>query len=46
MNTFLYVLYRVTGTKKRECPACGSVVKKGITVCPKCGFDFIKAAGN
>ena len=46
MNTFLYVLYRVTGTKKRECPACGSKVKKGITVCPKCSFDFMKAAGN
>ena len=46
MNTFLYVLYRITGGKKRECPACGSRVKVGITNCSKCGFDFMKAAGN
>ena len=46
MNTVLYVLYRVTAGKKRECPACGSKVKKGITVCAKCNFDFMKAAGN
>ncbi len=44
MNTFLYVLYRVTGGKKRECPACGQNVKKGLTVCPSCNFDFMKAA--
>jgi hypothetical protein len=44
MNTFLYVLYRITGTKKRECPACGQNVKKGLTVCPSCDFDFKKAA--
>jgi hypothetical protein len=46
MNTFLYVLYRVTGGKKRVCPACGSKVKVGVTNCSKCGFDFMKAAGN
>ena len=44
LNTFLYVLYRITGTKKRECPACGQAVKKGLTVCPSCNFDFMKAA--
>jgi len=41
---FLYVLYRVTGTKKRECPACGQNVKKGLTVCPSCSYDFFKNA--
>ncbi len=46
MNTFLYVLYRVTGGKKRDCPACGVGVKKGLTVCPSCSFDFAKAAGK
>ena len=46
MNTFLYVIYRVTGTKKRECPACGQTVKKGLTVCPSCNFDFMKAASG
>ncbi len=44
LNTFMYVLYRVTGGKKRECPACGNNVKRGLTVCPSCQFDFMKAA--
>ena len=44
MNTFLYVLYRITGGKKRECPACGNNVKKGLIVCPSCNYDFMKAA--
>jgi hypothetical protein len=44
MNIVLYVLYRITGGKKRECPACGQNVKKGLTVCPFCNFDFMKAA--
>ena len=46
LNVFLYVLYRVTGTKKRLCPACGQTVKKGLTVCPSCNFDFMKAASG
>jgi len=44
MNVVLYVIYRVTGTKKRECPACGQTVKKGLTVCPSCSYDFFKNA--
>ena len=44
MNTILYVLYRITATKKRLCPACGSKVPVGLTVCEKCLFDFRKAA--
>jgi threonine/homoserine/homoserine lactone efflux protein len=46
MNVVLYVLYRITGGKKRQCPACGKNVKKGLTICPSCNFDFMKAAGN
>jgi hypothetical protein len=46
MNTFLYVLYRITGGRKRDCPACGVGVKKGLTVCPSCKYDFMKAAGG
>lgn len=46
LNTFLYVLYRITGGKKRDCPACGVGVKKGLTVCPSCNYDFRKAAGG
>lgn len=37
----LGVLWLVTNRKKtRECPACGSDVKKGLTECRKCGHDF------
>ena len=43
MNTFLYVLYRITGGRKRDCPVCGVGVKKGITICHSCGHDFKKA---
>ena len=46
MNVVLYVIYRVTGGKKRDCPACGMGVKKGLTVCPSCNHDFMKAAGG
>jgi hypothetical protein len=46
MNTFLYVLYKITGGKKRDCPACGVGVKKGLTICQACNFDFAKAASG
>lgn len=44
LNTFLYVIYRVTGSKQRQCPGCGNRVKKGLTVCPTCKFNFLKNA--
>jgi hypothetical protein len=44
INIILYILYRITATKKRTCPACGSKVPVGLTVCEKCLFDFRKAA--
>jgi hypothetical protein len=44
INVVHYVLYRVTGGKKRECPACGQTVKKGLTVCPSCTYDLFKNA--
>ena len=46
MNVVLYVIYRVTGGRKRDCPACGVGVKKGLTVCSACNFDFMKAASG
>jgi hypothetical protein len=46
VNVVLYVLYRITAKKNRRiCPACGITVAIGLTVCPKCSFDFAKAAG-
>jgi zinc-ribbon domain len=29
---------------RRECPACGTHVKRGETTCPSCGHDFRAAA--
>ena len=45
LNIILYILFRVTAKKKRECPACGVKVPVGVTVCQKCLFDFKKQAG-
>ena len=46
INIPLYILYRVISKKGRTCPACGGQVKVGLTVCPKCQFDFAKASGS
>lgn len=40
----LYIIYRITAKKGRECPACGSKVPVGLTVCEKCLYDFRKQA--
>ena len=45
LNIILYILFRVTAKKKRECPACGVKVPVGVTVCQKCSFDLKKQAG-
>ena len=42
----LYIIYRITGKKRRVCPACGENVPVGLTVCQKCLFDFRKMAGE
>ena len=44
INVPLYIIYRVTGSKQRLCPACGLRVKPGKLLCPACGFDFFKNA--
>lgn len=40
IDIILGIIWLVTNRKKRECPVCGSDVKKGVTVCKKCGYDF------
>jgi hypothetical protein len=45
INVPLYIIYRVTGSKARTCPACGVKVPVGLTECKKCLFDFKKQAG-
>jgi hypothetical protein len=44
IDVILGVIWMVTNKNKRTCPACGRNVKKGLLVCPNCGFDFAAAA--
>lgn len=45
-DMILGLIWLVTNrSKKRDCPACGSSVKRGVTVCPTCSFDFVRAFG-
>jgi predicted nucleic acid-binding Zn ribbon protein len=39
---FFSLIWFMTRPKKRDCPACGYSVKKGITVCSNCKYDFAK----
>ncbi len=39
-DLILGLLWLVTGRSHRECPACGSRVKRGRTICVRCGHDF------
>ncbi len=36
----LAVLWFMTRGRHRACPVCGNDVKKGRSVCKKCGYDF------
>jgi hypothetical protein len=36
----LSLVWFMTRPKGRTCPHCGEDVKKGLTVCRKCGYDF------
>lgn len=41
VDIILGVLYLVTNRgRKRDCPACGVGVKRGLTACRGCGYDF------
>ena len=46
IDVILGVTWVVTNKNKRSCPACGQNVKKGLTVCPSCHFNFAAAAGG
>jgi hypothetical protein len=46
VDVILGVTWLVTNKSKRSCPACGQNVKKGLTVCPSCQFNFTAAAGG
>jgi hypothetical protein len=42
----LSLIWFMTRPRTRDCPACGSSVKRGVTVCPTCGHDFAAAAAR
>jgi hypothetical protein len=40
---FLSLIWFMSRPKGRACPVCGEKVKKGLTKCESCGFDFSQA---
>ena len=46
VDVILGVVWLVTRPKgkTRPCPVCGTDVKKGVTVCPSCGYNFATGA--
>lgn len=36
----LSLVWLMSRPAKRLCPRCGTDVKKGVTVCPTCGYQF------
>jgi len=38
---FLSLIWFMTKPKTRLCQGCGSRVKKGVTTCPTCNYDFL-----
>lgn len=41
---FFSLIWFMSRPKTRDCPACGSSIKRGVTVCARCGHDFAAAA--
>jgi hypothetical protein len=39
-DVILGVLWLVTRTRTRDCPVCGNNVRRGVTQCRACGYDF------
>jgi hypothetical protein len=38
------LIWLMSRPQRRLCPVCGEQVKKGLTTCPKCGYNFAQAA--
>ena len=39
-DIILGIVWLITNRKSRSCPTCGKDVKKGLTACKSCGYDF------
>jgi hypothetical protein len=45
-DVILGIIWLVTNRKKtRECPHCGSDVKKGLVACPRCSYSWAATVG-
>jgi beta-lactamase regulating signal transducer with metallopeptidase domain len=42
----LGLVWLMSKPKHRQCPRCGHDVKKGLTVCKSCSFDFAQATSQ
>jgi hypothetical protein len=42
----LSLIWFMSRPKGRVCPACGENVRKGLTACPNCQYDFAKAVSH
>lgn len=40
------LIWLMSRPERRLCPVCGEQVRKGLTVCPKCHYDFASAAAS
>jgi hypothetical protein len=40
MDIILGSIWLITNRGQRDCPVCGRAVKKGKTICVKCGHNF------
>ncbi len=43
---FFSLIWFMSRPRVRDCPACGTAVKRGKTACPNCGHDFAAAAAQ
>jgi hypothetical protein len=41
---FFSLIWFMTRPRGRTCPTCGETVKRGMTTCASCGYDFARAA--
>ena len=42
----LSLVWLMSRPRRRQCPRCGNDVRKGLTVCSSCSYDFATALGS